>query len=90
MPDNLLAEVRLGVRSPQSPRVDRITRVRDAAGGVIYDLKPNTIGAINDGFEQLLEYVNLANAQRWGGRTDWRGVIVVYDAARARAFIPQR
>lgn len=86
MPDNLLAEVPLGVTS----RVDRITRVQDAAEGIIYDLKPNTIGAINDGFEQLMRYVNLANAQRWGGRTNWRGVIVVYDAARARAFIPPR
>jgi len=86
MPDHLLAEVPLGITS----RVDRITRVLNEVDGIIYDLKPNTVGAINGGFEQLMRYVNLANSQQWGGRTDWRGVIVVYDAASARAFIPPR
>ncbi len=85
LPDGLLAEVPLGVTS----RVDRITHLLGHADGIIYDLKPNTIGSINEGLEQLLRYVNLANAQRWGGRADWRGVIVVYDTVRARAFVPR-
>jgi hypothetical protein len=86
LPDNLLAEVPLGVTS----RVVRITRIENAAEGIIYDLKPNTVRAINDGFEQMMGYVNLANSQRRGGRSNWRAVIVVYDAAKARAFIPPK
>jgi hypothetical protein len=84
MPDNLLAEVPLGV----TRRTDRIT-IPNAAEGIIYELKPNTESGILRGFEQVLEYVNLANNRAFNGRTNWRGVVVVYDAARARAFIPR-
>lgn len=86
LPDRLLAEETLGITS----RVDRITRVVDEATGIIYELKPNTENSIKKGFNQGQGYANLVNSQRRGGRTDWRAVVVVYDAAKARAFVPPR
>jgi hypothetical protein len=80
LPNDLLAEVVLGVTS----RTDRIARI----GGIIYDLKPNTVGSIKKGLKRMKEYVSLANKMKFDGRTDWRGVIVVYDAAKARQYIP--
>lgn len=85
LPDDLLAEVPLGVTS----RPDRATRLVNEADAVIYELKPNTVSGINAGMEQGLRYRNLANSQSWNGRNDWRTVIVVYDAVRAREFIPR-
>lgn len=79
LPDGLAKEVELG----DTARVDRV-------GGVIYDIKPNTESEIDSGLSRLREYTNLANQQGFQGRTDWTGVVVVYDAQKAAQFLPPR
>jgi hypothetical protein len=77
LPNGLSREVSIGVTA----RVDRV-------GGVLYEVKPNTDASISAGMKQLDDYVRLANASNFGGRNDWTGKLVVYDAAAARKFIP--
>jgi hypothetical protein len=79
LPDGLAKEVELG----DTARVDRV-------GGVIYDIKPNTESEIDSGLSRLQEYTILANQQGFQGRTDWTGVVVVYDAQKAASFLPPR
>ncbi|MEJ3404895.1 hypothetical protein WDJ51_09125 [Rathayibacter sp. YIM 133350] len=77
LPDGLTHEAELGVTA----RVDRV-------GTKIYEIKPNTASSIRAGLERIKEYVRLANATKFGGRSDWTGVIVIYDAKAARGYIP--
>lgn len=79
LPDGLAKEVELG----DTARVDRV-------GGVIYDIKPNTESEIDGGLSRLQEYTTLANQQNFQGRSDWTGVVVVYDAQKAQTFLPPR
>jgi hypothetical protein len=78
-------ELVLGVTS----RVDRATgsvTVHDANNGIIYEIKPDTAGSIEQGLLQGQRYANLANdLQRGEGRTGFP--VVVYNAQAARALI---
>jgi hypothetical protein len=79
-------ELRLGVTS----RVDRATgsaTLHDENNGIIYEIKPDTAGSIEQGLLQGERYANLANAQRLGGRTDWEFRVVVYNAQASRHLI---
>jgi hypothetical protein len=77
MPDGLRAEVELG----DTARADRV-------GHVIYEVKPNTEESIAAGLKRVDEYARLASSRKLDGRTDWVGVVVVYDAAAAATYIP--
>jgi hypothetical protein len=77
MPDGLADEVKLG----DTARADRV-------GAVIYEVKPNTPSNITKGIARVDEYVRLANATRYLGRTDWTGKVVVYDPVAAAKYIP--
>ncbi len=85
LPNNLQAEIPLGVTA----RADRITPLVDSTQRIVYELKPNTPNAITKGLKQVIRYTRLANDQKIGGFNDWRGVVVVYDAEKAKAFIPR-
>jgi hypothetical protein len=78
MPDGLRPEVKLG----DTARVDRL------GSNIVYEIKPNTVGSIEQGLEQVAEYVKLANAMKLNGRTDWTGIVVIYDAVKAQKFVP--
>lgn len=79
MPDGLQEEVRIG----ETARVDRMGNTN-----VIYEVKPNTPGQIEKGLKRVEEYVQLANSKTFGGRSDWVGVVVIYNSAAARNFLP--
>lgn len=72
MPKDLRSEVWLGYTV-------RADRVEDKKGAVIFEIKPNTASSIREGLIQLDEYVRLSNARKRGGRSDWKGFLVVYD-----------
>ena len=79
-------ELRLGVTS----RVDRATgsaTLHDGNNGIIYEIKPDTAGSIEQGLLQGERYANLANALRRGRRTDWEFRVVVYNAKASRKLI---
>jgi hypothetical protein len=67
--------VELGATS----RIDRL----DPETGAIYEIKPNTEGSIEAGLTRVEEYARQANAMGLHGRTDWRRVVVIYDAQGA-------
>ena len=77
LPDHLEPEVWIGVLS----RADRM------GDGIVFELKPNSPGAIAKGLKYLEGRVKLLNDSAHMGRTDWRGIVVVYDKAAAKLFV---
>jgi hypothetical protein len=82
LPDGLLAERPIG----ELFRADRVT-VHDAARGIIYEIKPDTVASIRNGQNQVFRSVELANQSARDGRTDWQGVVVVYNRRAASRYV---
>lgn len=76
LPPDLRAEFWLGATA----RADRV----QLAGGVVFELKPNSVAGIRKGLRQVAEYATLMTKIE---KRQWQGIVVVYDAAEARKLV---